>query len=176
MSTTSWGNVGYGIYLDQLQEEHIDHKKLLALLKSPEPIIGNECFEDIFHLTENLSAEELQAAENAQSTKELLEILSFVIEEAEYALEYYNYYYSYDTLATIVFCLLHSLGYEPAESNQEFVALIIYACMPWEMGKRKNLTKEQADLSLIQALRKIYKDDCYDKIPAPNYINIASWG
>lgn len=175
MSTTSWGNVGYGVYLDQLKEEYIDPKKLLALLKSSEPVINDHSFEDIFHFTENLSAEELQAAETAETWK-LLEIIAPAIENAERTLEDFCYYYTYDTLATIIFCLLHRLGYEPADGDQSLEAFIIYACMPWEMGERKNLTREQADLSLVQALRKIYKDDCYDQIPAPDYINITSWG
>lgn len=163
MSYQEWGYIGYGIDVYELNEEHIDEKKLKKLFLENKYNI-NEVFE--------LKESDIQNIQKAETTNEILELEPL----REY--EDHDCYYSYNPLSQIVALILNKkdYGFEGAEKDQEQRYIYLPSCMPWEMGNIKDLTKEELDSFVNKALKEIYKEKYYNKIPRMYCINCVSGG
>lgn len=164
MSYQEWGYIGYGIDVYELNEEHIDHKKLKNLFLENKYNI-NKIFD--------LNNEDIQKIKKAQSTKEILELKAL----EEYEGDEYGWY-NYNPLEQIVALILNQKNYdfEAADENQALRYIYIPACMPWQMGNLSNLTEKEVDDFVNEALKEIYKEEYYNKIPQMDDINCVSGG
>ena len=159
MSCNKWGYIGYGIAIYDLSEGDIDHQKLKNLFLANKYNINEEF---------GLDNDDIQKIRQAQSTDEILELKPLANYQGNKT--GYNYY---KPLIQIVQMLLNQkdYGFEIAEENNEDMFIYIPACMPWEMGNLKDLTKEKLDSFVNEALKEIYKEECYNIIPKMDYIN-----
>lgn len=163
MSYQEWGYIGYGIDIYELNEEYIDERKLKELFLENKYNI-NEVFE--------LEESDIQNIQKAETTNEILELEPLREYEDD------DCYYSCNPLAQIVALILNKKEYrfEGAEENQEPRYIYLPSNMPWQMGNIKDLTKEELDSFVNEALKEIYKEESYDKIPQMDYINCVTGG
>ena len=163
MSYQEWGYIGYGIDIYELDAEHIDERKLKKLF-----------LENTYNINEvfQLETSDIQNIQKAETTNEILEL------EPLRGYEDDDYYYSYNPLAQIIALILNKkdYGFEGAEENQRPRYIYLPSCMPWQMGNIKDLTKKELDNFVNEALKEVYKEEYYDKIPQIDYINCVTGG
>ena len=164
MSYREWGYTGYGIDTYKLDEKHIDERKLKKLFLENKYNIN-----EVFKLKEN----DIQNIQKAKTTNEILELEPL----REYEDDDMGYY-SNRPLEQITELILNKkdYGFEIAEENQDPRYIYLPNCMPWQMGNIKDLTKEELDNFVNEALKEIYKEEYYDKIPRMDYINCVTGG
>lgn len=162
MSYIEWGYIGYGIDLYEIKEDFIDLDKIKSLFKENRYNVNS-----IFML----DSKDLQYIQEAQNLEDILSLKR---------LEYYESRdnYNYDALTQIIVLILNKLnyGFEGAEKDQQLTYIYLPACMPWEISNIKDLTKDKLKEFVNEALKEIYKEEYYDKIPQVCYINCVSGG
>lgn len=164
MSYQKWGYIGYGIDVYDLDKEYIDHQKLKELFLTNKYDIN-----EIFRLDDN----DIKDIQKTKTTEEILELKPF----SEYE-DDYDSSFDYHPLEAIIKNVLEqkNYGFQGAEEYDKLGYIYLPACMPWEMGNIKNLTREELDNFVNEALKEIYKEEYYDKIPKMDYVNCVSGG